>query len=371
MPAISLLIKPASSLCNLRCKYCFYHSLSENRMKSSYGLMDSETQEIIIKKALDYADDMCTFAFQGGEPTLVGLDYFRTFVDNVKKNNIKKLKINYAIQTNGLKIDENWARFLSENNFLTGISLDGPKDIHDSLRQDTDEKGSYNRVMEAINLFNKFHVEYNILFVVNSFVARHVNKVYNFFKKNGFKYLQFIPCLDPLGETPGGFEYSLTPERFTFFLNNLFDAWYNDFLKGNRISIRYFDNLVGMMLGYPPESCGMSGVCTSYFVVEADGKVYPCDFYVIDEWYLGDIHEADFAELQHCDTAEKFVGTSDYIDPSCRICEFFKLCRGGCRRSREPFKDGRPDLNYFCPSYKAFFKYAASRLNEIARRLCV
>ena len=366
MPPVSLLIKPASSLCNLRCKYCFYHSIADSRMVKSYGIMSDETMELLVKKALDYADNTCTFAFQGGEPTLAGLEYFKKFVVLVKKYNTKKNNINYSIQTNGIAIDEAWAGFLAENNFLTGISLDGFKDIHDSLRLDSGGKGSFNKVMEAINLFNRFHVEYNILCVVNSYTARHVNKVYNFFKKNNFKYLQFIPCLDPLNENPGEHDFSLTPVRFTQFLKNLFDEWYKDVIKGNIISIRYFDNLVGMLMGYPPESCGMSGLCTAYFVVEANGGVYPCDFYVIDEWYLGNIRDVGFNDLKYSEKSKEFVEVSKYIDPSCRECNWYSLCRGGCRRSREPFVDSKPGLNHYCQSYKAFFEYADSRLKEIA-----
>ena len=366
MPPVSILIKPASSMCNLKCKYCFYHSIADSRTVKSYGIMNDETMEQLIKKALEYADNACTFAFQGGEPTLAGLLYYRKFIDLAKKYNVKKVKINYAIQTNGIVINEEWARFLADNNFLTGISLDGFKDIHDSSRPDAGGKGSFTRVIEAIDLFNRFHVEYNILCVVNSYTARHVNKVYNFFKKNNFKYLQFIPCLDPLDEKPGGHEFSLTPERYTYFLKNLFDEWYKDIVKGNMISIRYFDNLVGMSMGYPPESCGMSGICTAYFVVEADGGIYPCDFYVLDEWYLGNVRDVDLKDLQNSDKSNKFVEISKHIDPACRTCSFYSLCRGGCRRSREPFVDGSPALNYYCSSYKAFFEYAGSRLKEIA-----
>lgn len=369
MPPISLLIKPASSLCNLRCKYCFYHSIAESRMTASYGIMNTETLEILIKKAMEYADINCTIAFQGGEPTLAGLDYFRKTVEFVEKYNVNNVKVNYALQTNGIVINEDWAKFLADNNFLVGISLDGPKDIHDSTRLNSEGKGSFNRVMNTVSMLNKYQVEYNILCVVNSYTARHAKKVYNFFKKHNFKYLQFIQCLDPLGEKPGGHEYSLTPEKYSYFLRNLFDEWYKDIMNGQIVSIRYFDNLVGMLMGYPPESCGMSGVCTAYFMVEADGGVYPCDFYVIEEWLLGNVRESGFAELQKSERAKEFVELSKHIDTSCYACEFFRLCRGGCRRMREPFIDGKPALNYYCQSYKDFFRYAGSRLREIAYML--
>jgi uncharacterized protein len=338
-------------------------------MTESYGIMSIETLEILVKKALEQAEHACTFAFQGGEPTLAGLDFFRKLIEFEKKYNTKKITINNALQTNGVVIDDEWAKFLADNRFLVGLSLDGPKDIHDAMRVDAKGKGSFSTVMNTVQLFDKYKVEYNILFVVNAYVARHANKIYNFFKKNNFRYLQFIPCLDPLDEEPGGHGYSLTPERFTIFLKNLFDCWYEDIKKGNMISIRYFDNLVGMMLGMKPEACGMIGECSCQFVVESNGSVYPCDFYVLDEWRLGNILEADFDELRNTDNAVRFVGMSRHIDAKCKECTWANLCRGGCRRSREPFKDSKPALNYYCSSYMKFFEYAAHRMEQIAKMI--
>lgn len=366
---MSLLIKPVSSNCNLRCNYCFYHAIAENRSTENYGMMDIDLLEIMVKKALEYADYACTFAFQGGEPTLIGLDFYRKLVEFEKKYNVKKVQINNVLQTNGLIIDKNWAKFLVENKFLVGISLDGPKDIHDANRIDAKNDGSFNKVIDTITLFNKHKVEYNILFVVNSYVARHANKIYNFYKKNNFKYLQFIPCLDPLNELPGGNDFSLKPERYTNFLKSLFDLWYEDITKGNMISIRYFDNLVGMFMGHRPEACGMSGECQCQFVVEADGGVYPCDFYVTDEWLLGNIKDRAFEELRYSNVGSTFIEISRFVDPKCKECKWFSLCRGGCRRHREPFVDGKPDLNYYCKSYKEFFGYAEERLYKVATML--
>lgn len=366
MPPLSLLIKPASSSCNLRCKYCFYHSIAENRNVKSYGLMKISTLEQLVKKSFDYAEISCCFAFQGGEPTMAGLDFYRKLIEYQKKYNTKHIKVLNAIQTNGLLIDEKWGKFLSENNFLTGISLDGPKDIHDMNRVTHEGKGSFSQAMHAIDLFKKHGVEFNILTVVNSQTSRHVMKIYNFFKKQGFKYLQFIPCLDPLNEEPGGHEYSLTPQRYIYFLKSLFDLWYSDIMKGEYISIRYFDNLVSMMMGHPPESCGMSGICNLSFVIEGDGSTYPCDFYVLDEWCLGNIFEDSFDNIMNSKNANEFINSSKHVAQQCKNCPHFVLCRGGCRRNREPFIGDLPALNYFCQSFKEFFSYATPRLRQIA-----
>ncbi|HOJ11245.1 MAG TPA: anaerobic sulfatase maturase [Clostridiales bacterium] len=367
MPPLSLLIKPASSSCNLRCKYCFYHSIAENRSIASYGMMNIETAELLIRKSFDYAENMCTFAFQGGEPTLAGLEFYKSFVELVNKYNTKKIGVHFAIQTNGTLIDEQWADFLFKNNFLVGLSLDGPKEINDVNRVNHTLDGTFSKIMNTVNIFNKYGVQYNILSVVNNSVARHTNKVYNFFKKYNFKYLQFIQCLDPLDEKPGGHSYSLTPLMYSNFLKGLFDLWYNDITKGEIVSIRYFDNLVGMMMGHPPETCGMMGRCQCYFVIEADGGVYPCDFYVTDQWKLGNIKENDFHELLNTDTGKRFIEVSMHVDDKCKECKWFNFCRGGCRRTREPFSDGLPVLNYYCESYYNFFEYAGERLYKLSR----
>ena len=170
MPPISVLIKPASSLCNMRCKYCFYADITDNREVKSYGIMSEETLENLIKKAFEYASGSATFAFQGGEPTLAGLDFYRKLLQLEQKYNVKKIPVQNAIQTNGYVIDEEWAKFLAENKFLVGLSLDGTRDIHDSLRVDAAGKGTFSRVEKTAKLFKKHGVEFNILCVAYNFV---------------------------------------------------------------------------------------------------------------------------------------------------------------------------------------------------------
>lgn len=368
MPAISLLIKPASSACNLRCKYCFYHSISKNRSVESYGMMSENTLENIVKKALLEAEPECTFAFQGGEPTLTGIGFYRKLIQLQEKYNTKNIKINNVIQTNSILINEEWAGFLHNNNFLVGVSLDGPKDINDLHRIDIEGKGTYNRIMKSIAILDKYKVEYNVLSVVTSIVARHGNKVYDFYKKNGFKYFQFIQCLDPLNEPFGTNKYSLTPKMYGNFLNDIFDKWYEDVLKGDFVDIRYFSNLISMIAGNRPEVCGMSGICSCEFVIEADGGVYPCDFYVIDEWRMGNINDMNLRGLFYSETAQNFIKVSTNVNDKCKECKWFNICRGGCRRHREPIINGIPSLNYFCESYEIFFEKSYERLLILANR---
>ena len=299
MPPLNLLIKPSSGMCSLNCTYCFYHDLMSKREVPSYGFMSEETSRALIRKALAYATGQCSFGFQGGEPTMIGLDFYQTFVELVKEYNHKNLEISYFIQTNGYLLSEEWVRFLADNHFLIGISLDGTIHTHNRYRKNYDGKGSFDQVMDTIGLCNRYKAEYNILTVVNKATARSVRKVYQFYRRQDFRYLQFIPCLDPLGSEKGKEEYSLLPEEYGRFLCKLFDLWYDDYCHGHLISIRNFDNYLGMLKGYPPEACDMRGQCSIQHVVEADGSIYPCDFYVLDQWKLGNIREEEFGGEVH------------------------------------------------------------------------
>ena len=366
MPPLSLLIKPASSLCNLDCRYCFYHDVAENRATPSHGIMPDEVLETMVRKALAFADGDCTFAFQGGEPTVAGLPFFERVVALQRQYNTKKVRVHNAIQTNGIAIDAAWAQFLAKNRFLTGVSLDGPRDIHDANRVDAREMGSFDRVMAAIGHLKAAGADFNILSVVTGWSARHAAKIHRFFRQEGFAYLQFIPCLDPFGEPPFSRPHSLTPARYAVFLTTMFDLWKEDALRKTPVSIRWFDNLAGMLLGAPPEACGMSGRCSCQFVVESDGSVYPCDFYVLDEWKIGSILTDGFIEMRESEPARRFIEQSLPEDATCTQCEWRSLCRGGCRRYREPFVDGQPGLNLHCAAYRAFFAHALPGLRQVA-----
>lgn len=369
MPPMNLLIKPSSGNCNMRCRYCFYHDIQENRDVFSFGFMSEETLEILICKALEYADGDCSFGFQGGEPTLSGLPFFRKVVELQKKYNTKGVRIHNAIQTNGLLINEEWAEFLGENHFLVGLSLDGHKELHDQLRLDAGRKGTYNRVLKTAQLLTAKKVDFNILTVVTGYTASNINKIYNFYRRSNLLYQQYIPCLDPLGEERGKEPWSLTPEKYARFLKTLFDLWYQDVKAGRFIYIRYFENLVGMLLGCPPESCGISGRCVIQNVIESDGSVYPCDFYALDQMRLGNVRDSSFQELMEGEAARRFLAAPTHVSEECRSCRWYPICRGGCRRDREPVVDNVPALNYFCSAYKEFFAYAYPRLEEIARDL--
>ena len=370
MPPLSLLIKPASGSCNLRCRYCFYTDEAENRLSPCLGRMTTETMRILVDKALDYADGDCTFAFQGGEPTLAGLPFYRALSGYVKDHsNPKGVRVHYALQTNGILLDEDWAAWLAENRVLVGVSLDGPRELHDRCRVDREGKGTFDRVMAALRLLDKYKVDYNILTVVSAANVRRAGQVYSFFKKQNFRYQQYIECLDPIGEKRGSHDYSLTPERYEVFLKSRFDAWYLDFKAGRYVYDRYFENLLMLLTGQGAESCALRGECQAQWVFEADGSVYPCDFYALDQWKLGNIRTDSFAELEAVRKKLGFIEASRALPEECRECRWLPLCRNGCRRNREVLPDGTVGKNDFCSAYRGFLEYAYPRLAEVCRIL--
>ncbi|MDO4547016.1 MAG: anaerobic sulfatase maturase [Clostridia bacterium] len=358
MPPVSVLIKPASGSCNMRCNYCFYADEMHNRSVAVRGVMDDATTENIIKKALSYATHTCDFGFQGGEPTLAGLDYFARFAELCDKYNVNGVKLSYALQTNGLVIDGEWAKFFKKRNFLIGLSLDGPRDINDYNRLDAGGVSVFARVMRAAEALRADNVDFNILTVVTKQTARHIQKVYSFLTKNGFAYQQYIPCLDPFTQQRGSMPYSLTPAEYGKFLRSLFDMWVADRKKGKYVYIRYFENLAGMLQGHEPESCDMCGHCLSQYVVESDGSVYPCDFYMLDDWLIGNLNSDSFEQLENNPRRMEFINASLKPHEDCASCSVRSSCRGGCRRHRQENLTSEIGKNYFCEAYKSFLSYA-------------
>ena len=328
--------------------------------------MSEETISQVIKKALDFAEGECTFAFQGGEPTLIGLDFFETVISLEKKYNHKKLRINNAIQTNGYRLDRSWFQFFHDNHFLVGLSLDGNKHTHNANRVDAKGEGTFFDIMDTARLLEQYKADYNILTVVNSSTVKKAGKIYEFYRKNHFHYLQFIPCLDPIGKVQGCEDYSLNAVDYGTFLNELFDLWFEDLQRGEQPYIRQFENYIAILLGQPPESCDQSGTCSYQFVVESDGEVYPCDFYVLDDYKLGNLNHSSFEEIQNKRRDIGFIEYSLTDHEACKTCRYYPVCRGGCRRQRE-FGTADHLPNSFCKAYQIFFDHCLDRMLSIAQ----
>ena len=332
MKHINVLIKPASSLCDVRCAYCFYFDVAKSRHEFSSGIMTRQTAKSLIQNVFCdlVAGDSITFAFQGGEPGLAGLDFFVYFVTEAKKVSAKNVKIHYAFQTNGLMIDELWCDFFRENNFLVGLSLDGFATLHNKNRIDALGKGTYSRVMAAKKLMDKHRVEYNVLCVLTAESSRRAGRIWDFIVQEDIRYIQFIPCLEPLNHSS---VYALSGEKFYRFYSDLLLQWKREFGKGNRIVVRFFEDIASLLLMGRAVTCGLSGRCSPQIVVEADGSVYPCDFYVLDEYKVGNLSKDTLRDVFEAVVGSGFLKDTPTPD-RCWGCAHSKWCQGGCKRMR-------------------------------------
>ena len=367
MKHLSILIKPASGLCNMRCGYCFYHDLLTHNREISKKIMTPKTAQTLIDRAFEEAEESISFAFQGGEPTLAGLEFFRQFVAEVevRKEENPDISVSFSIQTNGFGVDEKWCNFFGKHRFLVGLSLDGYRELHDTNRRDIHGKPSFDRIAATYKLLCKKGVETNILCVVTGEAARQGALVYKSLKNMKCRYIQFIPCLDPIHMPRGRSSFSLQPKVYAKFLKSVFDLWYQDWCDGNYHSIRLFDDYIYLAMGITPSTCASSGMCGRYAVVESDGSVYPCDFYVTTEWRLGSILESSFGELTNGGVSEKFIRDSEERPLECNECLYNRICRGGCKRDWIYTEMGVQ--NYYCQTYKEILGYAQERIYKIAR----
>lgn len=335
MGELSFLVKPASSLCNMRCKYCFYADVAAHREAASYGMMTQETARHLIGAAAKEvkAGDRLSFAFQGGEPTLAGLDFYRWFFKTVGEA-APKVRVYYSFQTNGLLLNEDWCALFREYDVLVGISLDGNRQLHDCHRLDVAGRGTYSRACAALELMKRRGVAFNVLSVLTADAARHPAALWNWLQKEGVDYVQFIPCLNTL-DGAGYSSLSLTPRRFFDFYRKLFPLWHRSLEEGRFISVKLFDDLVNQYLTGRATACGIMGRCTVQYVVEANGDIFPCDFYALDQYKIGSILKNTPADLYPM--GESFlVGGREYAkEEPCQSCPYFEHCGGGCKRMRD------------------------------------
>lgn len=348
MSAISVMIKPASSACNMNCGYCFYRDEAAKRRKADLGLMDLSTLKKIFTEAFEYAvKDPVYIVFQGGEPLLAGKDFFRQAIVWASELNKYGAPVYLNVQTNGTLIDDEWAKIFRHGNVLVGLSIDGPRALN-AMRVYTDGGESFDDVADAVRILNEYGVEFNALCVVTKDVARHIREAYRFLRDNVSRFIQFVPVLKRARVSPDGTlsnekdfsaeadasgrEYSLDSEDYYAYLSGAFDEYLKDILTGKYTSVRNFDNLVRLSRGYRAEMCGMNGHCERQFVIEADGSVYPCDFFCLDAYETGNINECGFSALQASPAAVRFLKEGSVPREECASCAYNKLCGGGCRR---------------------------------------
>lgn len=322
-------------------------------------MMDGMVVDALLEKSLSDSDAVA-YAFQGGEPTLVGLPWFERFVASVEQKNTRHIPVSYALQTNGTLLDDAWGDFFATNHFLVGVSLDGFPRLHNLHRQTQNGERSADATMKGVDILRRHHVPFNVLTVVTRDVANNLDRIWEFYRTEGFLYQQYIPCIDPIGEE----DTYLDADAYGEFLVNLGRKWITSFSTGQPVSIRLFDNFMAMLCGFPVEECDMRGVCSVQYVIEGGGAAYPCDFYSTDPWYLGSITTTSLAAIDAQRDELSFITASKNTSESCITCRYRNLCRGGCKRFR-----GKDGTFRFCKSYQRLFDELLPDMETLASRL--
>jgi len=367
MQPFSLLIKPSGSDCNLDCKYCFYKNRSHE-----FGLgkqrMSDDVLEKLVKDYMQLGFPVAGFAWQGGEPTLMGIDFYRRAVELQKKYGRPGQQVSNAMQTNAVLIDEQWCRFLHDYKFLLGVSIDGPKEFHDYYRLDHSGTGTFDKVINAIAKCKEYKVELNTLTLLNAKNVEHPDEVFDFLVGLDVRFLQFIPCVELDPSTGNIADFSITPEQYGEFLCRVFDRWYE--FGPTKLSIRDFDSILSFYITGRHSICTFQRRCNQYIVVEHTGDVFCCDFFVEPKWRTGNITDTPIEKSATNETKRVFAGSKQNLGNKCLICRHLSLCRGGCLKDRAVLGTGDFSReSYFCRSYKQFFDYALPKFMTIAAEI--
>ena len=384
-----VMVKPIGPLCNLDCRYCFY--LEKARLFGTDGSprIADEVLERFVQQYIAAQKDApeINFAWQGGEPTLMGLDFFRKVVELQKKFGNGR-KITNALQTNATLLDDEWCAFLATHDFLTGVSLDGPRELHDAYRRDKQGRSTFDAVVQAVERLKKHGAPFNTLTVVNRINSRHPLQVYRFLKEIGSEFHQYIPIVeraanpaaDQLGlplatpPAPGAqetevalTEWSVLPEDYGNFLIRIFDEWVRQDV--GRIFVQMFDAMLAAWVGRGSPLCVYAEECGNALILEHNGDIYACDHFVYPQYRLGNLREQPLAELAWGGQQQKFGRDKKALLPRyCRQCEFLFVCHGECPKHRfAQTPDGKPGLSYLCAGLQRFFQHTTPKLDAMAR----
>ncbi|MCK9344361.1 MAG: anaerobic sulfatase maturase [Massilibacteroides sp.] len=370
--AFHIMAKPTGARCNLDCAYCFFLKKEGLYPGSNFRMTDTVMEEYIRQTIEGHRVPQVTIAWQGGEPTLMGLDFFRRAVEVQKKYAKPKTRIENTFQTNGILLDDEWCRFFRDSNFLVGLSMDGPGRLHDVYRRDRRGRGTFDRVLKAARLLQKHRVEFNILCAVNSTNADYPLEVYRFFRDElDAPYLQFIPIVER--ENEAGFQEgntvtdrSVRPDQWGRFLIAVFDEWVGRDV--GRMFVLNFDWALAGWLGRAGTVCIFGPTCGLGVALEHNGDLYSCDHFVEPDHLLGNILTTPLIELVNSDKQRRFgMAKRDTLLRHCRECDFLAICNGECPKNRfVEAPDGERGLNYLCEGYKAFFSHADRPMRMMA-----
>lgn len=367
MKPFSLLVKPASWLCNLRCRYCFYLKKKEVYDSAASSLrMTDEVLEAMLKKFMRLDLPVHGIGWQGGEPTLTGLDFFKRAVYYQQKFGSAGKVVSNGLQTNGTILDDEWCRFLKEYSFLVGLSIDGPPELHDDNRLTLDGHGSYRLVMRGLKALQNNQVEFNVLTLVGRGNQDHPLRIYNHLKELGVYYHQYIECVEfAPDETLAPF--AVAPIKWGEFLCAIFDEWYRHDTR--RVSIRLFDSILAKLVDNHANVCALGDDCRQYFVLEHNGDIYPCDFFVEPEFRLGNIVSDNWERLAASESYRRFGERKRQWHEQCAACQYLPLCAGCCPKNR-PFRGALPSrTSVLCDGWKMFYQHTLPRFQLLAESI--
>jgi uncharacterized protein len=362
-PSFHVLAKPAGAICNLDCAYCFFLSKEELYPGSSFRMSDDLLIEYVRQLLQSHRTPEVTVAWQGGEPTLMGLDFFRRAMNLVEELRRPEQAIAHTIQTNCTLVDDDWASFLAEHDFLVGVSVDGPREMHDAYRVDKGGKPTFDRVMRGLDRLRAHGVRWNALTTVHRANEQHPLEVYRFLRDElGAEHVQFIPIVErptemgvPVGDTVT--ERSVSPAGYGKFLIDVFEEWVRHDV--GRLFVQMFDSTLASFVGVPGSLCVHSETCGTALALEHNGDLYSCDHFVDPEHLLGNIGSRHMLELVASPQQQAFGDAKrDSLPAYCRACDVRFACHGGCPKDRfTTTPDGEPGLHYLCPSYQLFFRH--------------
>ncbi|GAB4350350.1 MAG: anaerobic sulfatase maturase [Leptolyngbyaceae cyanobacterium] len=365
-PTFHLLAKPTGAICNLDCQYCFFLAKEQLYPGSKFRMSD-ELLETYIQQLLEsHQTPEVTIAWQGGEPTLMGLEFFQRSIELVEKHKKPGQQVSHTLQTNGTRLDDDWGRFFKQHHFLIGLSVDGPQPLHDTYRIDKRGRGSFEQVIQGWKILKQHQVDFNILCTVNAANGDRPLEVYRFFRDElGAEFIQFIPIIERVNEdgstlTQSGNQVtarSVKPEQFGQFLISVFDEWVRRDV--GKVFVQHFDAALASWVGVPPSVCIFSKTCGNALALEHNGDLYSCDHFVEPDYKLGNIQETPMIELIASQRQRQFGQAKlDTLPHYCRTCNVQFACNGGCPKNRFiETPDGEPGLNYLCAGYKAFFTH--------------
>ena len=363
MTTFSLLIKPASADCNLRCGYCFYLATAALYPGTPCHHMEEDTLERVIASYLATPQATHTFGWQGGEPTLMGLPFFRRAVKLQSALGRAGAMVSNGLQTNGTLLDDEFAEFLAEYRFLVGVSLDGPSSIHDAGRRTADGQGSHATVLKGIENLRSRNVEFNILTLVNRANVARAREVYDYLVGHGFYYHQYIECVECKADASPA-PFAIDGLSWGRFLCAIFDRWYPGDVR--RVSVRLFDTVLAQLVDGVSNTCVSGDDCCRYFVVEHNGDIYPCDFHVCPEWRLGNIHRMDWDDFLKDPLFVTFGARKRKWPSGCAMCPHLRLCQGDCPKNRGA---GFPQRSKLCEGWKMFYDHTIPRFQELAEQI--